>query len=62
MQAVLGRNLHIKHFRGIPLADLEMVLPEKHIFVPPSVFIQVPSWVWVAGVGLGWVGGSWGLG
>jgi hypothetical protein len=41
-QAVLARNMHVKHFKGIPLADLEMVMPEKHIYVPPSALVQVP--------------------
>ena len=41
VQAAQARNIHIKHFKKIPLADLEMVMPEKHIYVPPSVLLQV---------------------
>lgn len=37
----LNRNIHIKQFVDIPLADLEMVMPEKKIFVPPSVFVNL---------------------
>ena len=40
-QAAQAHNIHIKHFKKIPLADLEMVMPEKHIYVPPSVLLQV---------------------
>ena len=28
-QAALARQIHIKHFKNIPLADLEMVMPDK---------------------------------
>lgn len=29
-------GLVLKWFRRLPLADLEMVLPDKRVFVPPS--------------------------
>ena len=41
LQAFLARNMHIKQFKSIPLADLELVLPEKKIFVPPTVLLQL---------------------
>lgn len=50
--AVAARNIHIKQFTGIPLADLEMVMPEKKVFVPPSVFVQLVVAAVVALVGL----------
>lgn len=37
----MQRNIEIKQFRGIPMADLEMVMPEKKVFVPPQVFVQM---------------------
>ncbi|PSC73998.1 ammonium transporter [Micractinium conductrix] len=37
----MQRNIVLKQFRGIPLADLEMVMPEKKIFVPPKVFVEM---------------------
>ncbi|KAL4440158.1 hypothetical protein ABPG75_003159 [Micractinium tetrahymenae] len=39
--AALARNIQIRQFTGIPLADLEMVMPEKKVFVPGTVFIQL---------------------
>ncbi|KAL6782286.1 CGL64A [Auxenochlorella protothecoides x Auxenochlorella symbiontica] len=37
----LERNIVIRHFSQIPLADLEMVIPDKTVFVPPMVFVQL---------------------
>lgn len=44
----------IRHFSQIPLADLEMVIPDKTVFVPPMVFVQVgqaQGWESYAGEG-----------
>lgn len=38
---LMQRNIVLKQFRGIPLADLEMVMPEKRVFVPPKVFVEM---------------------
>jgi hypothetical protein len=38
---ILKRNINIKYFTNIPLADLECVMPEKRIFVPPNVFVNL---------------------
>ncbi|KAL4427112.1 hypothetical protein ABPG77_001116 [Micractinium sp. CCAP 211/92] len=37
----MQRNIVLKQFRGIPMADLEMVMPEKKVFVPPRVFVEM---------------------
>ena len=37
----LQRNIELKQFRGIPIADLELVMPEKKVFVPPKVFVEM---------------------
>lgn len=37
----MQRNIVLKQFRGIPLADLELVMPEKKVFVPPRVFVEM---------------------
>ena len=36
-----GSGICLRHLRGIPLADLELVVPEKRIWLPPSVWVQV---------------------
>lgn len=35
------RNIHIKHFEGIPIADTELIFPEKTIFLKPITIIQL---------------------
>ncbi|KAI3424110.1 hypothetical protein D9Q98_009471 [Chlorella vulgaris] len=37
----MQRNIQLRQFRGIPMADLEMLMPEKKIFVPPKVFVEM---------------------
>ncbi|EFN53569.1 hypothetical protein CHLNCDRAFT_136731 [Chlorella variabilis] len=37
----MQRNIQLRQFRGIPMADLEMIMPEKKIFVPPKVFVEM---------------------
>ncbi|GAB4813285.1 hypothetical protein N2152v2_000331 [Parachlorella kessleri] len=39
--AIAARNIYLKHFQSIPLADLELVLPEKTVFVPPTTLLQL---------------------
>lgn len=39
--AFLRRNIVIKMFRDIPLADLDLVFPDAQIFVPPQVFVNM---------------------
>ena len=41
LQAIAARNIHLKRFQSIPLADLELVLPEKTVFVPPTTLLQL---------------------
>ncbi|KDD74895.1 hypothetical protein H632_c1004p0, partial [Helicosporidium sp. ATCC 50920] len=33
--------LVLKHFTGVPMADVEMVFPAKHVFVPPVTILQI---------------------
>lgn len=33
--------MHIKHFKRVPLADLDLVMPERTTFVPPVVVVQL---------------------
>lgn len=39
--AFLQRNFMLKRFRSIPIADLELVFPEKNIYMPPQVMLQM---------------------
>lgn len=50
--SLAAHNIHLKRFSAIPLADLEMVMPEKKVFVPPSVLLQLAAAVVVAVAGL----------
>lgn len=40
-QNFLKRNFHIKKFSSIPIADIELVFPEKKVYMPPQVFVQI---------------------
>jgi hypothetical protein len=35
--AFAARNLVVKRFASVPLADLELVMPDRRIFMPPQV-------------------------
>mmetsp|Transcript_19840 Transcript_19840/g.59942 ORF Transcript_19840/g.59942 Transcript_19840/m.59942 type:complete len:665 (-) Transcript_19840:1314-3308(-) len=35
------RNIHIKRFEGIPIADTELIFPEKKIFLKPITILQL---------------------
>lgn len=37
----LQRNFMLRKFTSIPIADLELVFPEKNIYMPPQVLIQM---------------------
>jgi hypothetical protein len=39
--AFLQRNFMVKRFTSIPIADLELVFPEKNIYMPPQVMLQM---------------------
>jgi hypothetical protein len=40
-QALERRNINIKRFDEIPMADAEMVFPDKRIFLKPLLLIQL---------------------
>lgn len=40
-QALERRNINIKRFDEIPMADAEMVFPDKKIFLKPLLIIQL---------------------
>ena len=40
-QAQERRNINIKRFAEIPMADAEMVFPDKKIFLKPLLLIQL---------------------
>lgn len=37
----LQRNIIMKKFSSIPIADLELIFPEKKIYMPPQVFLNM---------------------
>ena len=41
LQADLGRNIHIKRFQDVPLADMEMIFPDKRVFLKPLLLLQL---------------------
>lgn len=43
VQEVARRNIHVKRFSDIPMADVEMVFPEKKIWLKPIMFIQLAA-------------------
>ena len=40
-QALERRNIHIKRFEGIPIADTELIFPDKTIFLKPLTILQL---------------------
>ena len=40
-QDELKRNIHIKRFVDVPLADLEMIFPDKRVYLKPLLLIQL---------------------
>ena len=41
MQRLARRNIHIKRFDNIPMADTEMVFPDKRVYVKPLTLITL---------------------
>ena len=41
LQALERRNINIKRFAEIPMADAEMVFPDKKIYLKPLLLIQL---------------------
>lgn len=39
--AFLRRNLIVKRFASIPIADLELVFPDKKVYMPPQVLLNM---------------------
>lgn len=37
----LKRNIHIKRFVDVPLADLEMIFPDKRVYLKPLLLLQL---------------------
>jgi len=37
----LKRNIHIKRFQDVPLADLEMIFPDKKVYLKPLLLLQL---------------------
>ena len=40
-QRLAKRNIHVKRFDDIPMADTEMIFPDKRVYVKPIVLIQL---------------------
>jgi Protein of unknown function (DUF3754) len=41
LQALERRNIHIKRFEEIPIADTELIFPDKTIFLKPLTILQL---------------------
>jgi len=41
LQGMAQRNIVIKSFSDVPMADVEMIFPEKKVFIKPFVLIQL---------------------
>ena len=41
LQGLLRRNIHIKRFEEIPIADTELIFPDKTIFLKPLTILQL---------------------
>lgn len=37
----MRRNIHIKRFQDVPLADMEMIFPDKKVFMKPLLLLQL---------------------
>ena len=40
-QDLEARNIHIKRYEDIPLADTEIIFPDKKIYIKPITVIQL---------------------
>lgn len=38
---MLKQTMVLKRFRSVPLADLEMMLPDKTVYIPPNQYVSV---------------------
>ncbi len=41
LQGIAARNIHMKAFGTVPMADCEMLFPDKSVYVKPIVMIQL---------------------
>ena len=41
MQRLARRNIHVKRFSSIPMADAEMIFPDKRVYVKPLTLITL---------------------
>lgn len=41
VQAMAQRNIVVKSFCDIPMADVEMIFPEKKVYIKPFILIQL---------------------
>ena len=41
MQRLTKRNIHVKRFDDIPMADTEMIFPDKRVYVKPLTLITL---------------------
>lgn len=41
LQGMAQRNLVVKSFCDIPMADVEMIFPEKKVYIKPFILIQL---------------------
>ena len=41
LQGMAMRNMVVKSFHDVPMADMEMIFPEKKVFIKPVVLIQL---------------------
>ena len=41
VQGMAQRNIVLKSFSDIPMADMEMIFPEKKVYIKPFVLIQL---------------------
>ena len=39
VQRLAKRNIHVKRFSSIPMADAEMIFPDKRVYVKPLTLI-----------------------
>ena len=50
LQDLAQRNIVVKSFTDVPMADVEMIFPEKKVFIKPFVLIQLVVTVVLAAI------------
>ena len=50
LQDMAQRNIVVKSFTDVPMADVEMIFPEKKVFIKPFVLIQLVVTVVLAAI------------